>query len=39
MHPKNISEQPPILMVLLISITRHLGIESAKAPTKAASAT
>ena len=35
----NISRQPPILMVLVISITRPLGNESAKAPTKAASST
>jgi hypothetical protein len=31
--------QPTILIVLLISMTLPLGIESAKAPTKAASTT
>lgn len=37
--PKNISRQPPILTVFVTNITRPFGIESAKAPTKAASAT
>jgi hypothetical protein len=35
----NISPQPRILMPLLMNMTRHLGMESAKAPTKAARAT
>ena len=36
---KNIIAQPTILIALLMNMTRHFGIESAKAPTKAASRT
>ncbi len=39
MHIEEHQAAAKILMPLLMNITRHFGIESAKAPTNAASAT